>query len=196
MPASNSAVSVEEMKKGLYMCSAVTSTRCGGDLEDDHVPTLLFTAGTALAALCLKRAVLASLRKQCWQVWWVFVLLNAILLVVLLTSMRSSSTPGHRKSQDTESTDDGERTPKKQRKRKLRRCSGPPPAAVESARGEREESVCQEKDGWSGAGERDAVQEDDQGAVYEELSDEELNERVETFIATFRQHLVSDARRR
>ncbi|KAI3409398.1 uncharacterized protein J3R85_019405 [Psidium guajava] len=180
------------------MCSAARSAKCGGELEDDPVPTLLFTAGTALAALCLKRAVLASLGKQCWQVWWVFVLLNAILLVVLFTSMRSSSTPGHhRKNEESESDskDDGERTPKKQRKRKLRRCSGPP-AAVERARGEREESVCQEKDGWSGTEERDAVQEKDRAGVYEELSDEELNERVETFIATFRQHLASDARRR
>ncbi|XP_030469903.1 uncharacterized protein LOC115688272 [Syzygium oleosum] len=190
---------MEETRKGLYMFSAASSTRCGGELEDDPVPTLLFTAGTALAALCLKRAVLAFLGKQCWHVWWVFVLLNVILLAVLFTSMRSP--PGHRKNQESESKDDEERTSKKQRRRRSRRCSGSPPvaaataaaAAVETARGE---LVYQEEDGRSGTEEQDAAQEDDQAGAYEGLSDEELNERVETFIATFRQHLVSDARRR
>ncbi|KAI6700618.1 hypothetical protein NL676_014942 [Syzygium grande] len=185
---------MEETRKGLSMFSAARSTRCGGELEDDPVPTLLFTAGTALAALCLKRAVLAFLGKQCWHVWWVFVLLNVILLAVLFTSMRSP--PGHRKNQESESKDDGERTSKKQRRRRSRRCSRSPAAAaaaVETARGE---LVYQEEDGRSGTEEQDAAPEDDQAGAYEGLSDEELNERVETFIATFRQHLVSDARRR
>lgn len=109
------------------------------------------TAGTALAVLGLKRAVLAFLGKQCWHVWWVFVLLNVILLVVFFTSRRSSSTtPGHhRKNQESEPEDDGERTSKKQqRKRRSRRCSRSP--AVERARGEREESVYQETDGRAG----------------------------------------------
>ncbi|XP_010029253.2 uncharacterized protein LOC104419321 [Eucalyptus grandis] len=191
---------MEEAKRGLFMCSAARSTKCGdggGELDDDPVPTLLFTAGTALAVLGLKRAVLAFLGKQCWHVWWVFVLLNVILLVVFFTSRRSSSTtPGHRrKNQESEPEDDGERTSKKQqRKRKSRRCSRSP--AVERARGEREESVYEEKDGRSGTEEQDAAREDDQAGAYEGLSDEELNEKVESFIVTFRQHLVSDARRR
>ncbi|KAF8013031.1 hypothetical protein BT93_I1024 [Corymbia citriodora subsp. variegata] len=195
---------MEETKKGLFSCSAARSlTKCCGELDDDPVPTLLFTAGTALAALGLKRGVLAFLGKQCWQVGWVFVFLNVILLVVLFTSRRSSSTtPGHhRKDQESEPKDDGERTSKKkQRKRRLRRCSGTPAAeaeaAVERERGVGEEWVYQETDGRSVTEEQDAVREDDQAGAYEGLSDEELNERVETFIATFRQHLVSDARRR
>ncbi|KAK3413323.1 hypothetical protein EUGRSUZ_I01891 [Eucalyptus grandis] len=168
------------------MCSAARSTKCGdggGELDDDPVPTLLFTAGIVLAVLGLKRAVLAFLGKQCWHVWWVFVLLNVILLVVFFTSRRSSSTtPGHRrKNQESEPEDDGERTSKKQqRKRKSRRCSRSPA----------------ETDGRSGTEEQDAAREDDQAGAYEGLSDEELNEKVESFIATFRQHLVSDARRR
>lgn len=154
--------------------------------EVKEIYTVLFTAGTALLMACLKRAVMLMLIEQ-WRLW-VFLVLNLVLLAIFFTSMHSISRDeqtlqGHGNVQSKkgyggcEIVEDRSDNVKTERMRRHRQ------ECVEVL-------------------EAQILTENEQEGVVEEdceegprLSKEELNERAEAFIATFRQHLILDARK-
>lgn len=153
------------------------------DLEDDDIMnTVLFTAGAALLMACVKRAMITSLVEQYWRAW-VFLALNLVLLAIVFTSLRSAS------NENQECNDDHAEM-KIERNENKRHCTGS--AQAEDHCGHkvhRKKSDENEVDGV------DDPDEDHAGEAPMRLSKEELNERVETFIAMFRQHLASDAKK-
>lgn len=148
--------------------------------NDDYTRTALFTAGTALVAVCLKRAIVVFFTLRQWHLW-AFLLLNLLLLAILFTSAISAPS---RPSQGSES-DSGTSIRKAGRKRKNIRCGSTQPPMPSNY----------EEDGMKN--DCGVVIDSPRAKPMEEcgLSDEELNERVESFIASFRRQLVMDARR-
>ncbi|KAK9272307.1 hypothetical protein L1049_002678 [Liquidambar formosana] len=143
--------------------------------HEDCIHTVLIAAGTALLVACLKRAIMVSLVEQ-WRAW-VFVVLNVVLLAILFTSKRSIS------SEQQESNSSVEIHIEKKKERK--ECS--PLVAVEKS------SDCRKLyENRSKMNKRERLKD---GVELPRLSKEELNERAEAFIAMFRQHLVSDAKK-
>ncbi|GAV73079.1 DUF761 domain-containing protein, partial [Cephalotus follicularis] len=148
--------------------------------ENESVGTVLFTAGTVLLMAILKRFLVMFFIEQ-WRVW-IFLLLNIILLAIFITSMRSSS------SEIQESNNNVEMNI--QRKKWRKQCKLP--AKVEGCNDCQqlhETRDCEIKQKL----EHEHEQVEDNNSEPQRLSKEELNERVEAFIAMFRQHLVSDA---
>ncbi|XP_021905406.1 uncharacterized protein LOC110820276 [Carica papaya] len=137
--------------------------------EDESVYiTGLFTAGVVVLMAGLRRALVVFLVEQ-WREW-VFLLLNLVLLAIVFTS---TSTKSGQETQENAKKDEVEIQMKKK-------------AHFE------EPKICQElnrkRRSCEGGGEGEVEGE-------HKLSKEELNERAEAFIAMFRQHLVSDARK-
>ncbi|KAL3624193.1 hypothetical protein CASFOL_033009 [Castilleja foliolosa] len=144
---------------------------------EDQVKAVSFAAGMAACMACIQRAIAVSVFVH-WCVW-AFLTLNLLLLAILFIS-KSQKVPNDREccgGVDTDfkeekrreygqrgSTDGGENV-------KLRKSDVDP--AVDDMKSEEE-----------------GVKKDD----YDELSKEELNQRVDAFIAMFRKHLVSDAK--
>ncbi|XP_059452196.1 uncharacterized protein LOC132182857 [Corylus avellana] len=156
--------------------------------EDDTINTVLFTAGAALLMACLKRAMITCLVEQ-WRAW-VFLVLNLVLLAIFFTSIRSGAASNE--SQECNVDDVGLK--KTERKMSGRQCTWPAAAA----------QVEEHKDSCHKMYEKRSLGNDEQPAERVEddvvaeanpirLSKEELNKRAETFIAMFRQHLVTDA---
>lgn len=148
--------------------------------DDDIMHTVFFTAGAALLMACLKRAMITCLIEQ-WRAW-VFLALNLVLLAILFTSLRSSSNENQECNDHAEMKIDSNKN--------NRHCKG-------SAQAD-QEHCCKKVDGKkSDENEVDGEDPDQEqpGEAPMKLSKEELNERVETFIAMFRQHLVSDAKK-
>ncbi|KAI4347647.1 hypothetical protein L6164_008439 [Bauhinia variegata] len=149
--------------------------------EDDSVQTIVFTAGTILVMLGLKRFLVEQWRA------WVFLVLNLILLAIFFMSMMPSCwiMSTRREGNDQEG---------KVGKMKMKSSCGCP-RAEEGA----EEEFCKEQyriiDVNNEENEEEEEEDEDENEEEEEeVSKEELNERVEAFIAMFRQHLVSDAK--
>lgn len=166
------------------------------DFDDGNIYTILFTAGTALVTAGLKRAVMHFFIEQ-WRLW-VFLVLNLVLLAIFFTSMRSTKREAHQESENRVNImEERIRRPNKQSEPSQEDKEKDETVYkhnVESAEAESEYKSCNlhfESDN------ENVVDEEENEDEMEppRLSKEELNERVEAFIATFRQHLVSDARK-
>ncbi|KAK4417712.1 hypothetical protein Salat_2183900 [Sesamum alatum] len=149
---------------------------------EDRVKAVCFAAGTAALMACIERAVVVSVFVH-WRVW-AFLALNLLLLAILFTS--KSQTPS-----DDIVQEDGANSEITKKKKSIRQeCVLPPVSSngggemPKSAK--RGEAVEYEKE--------NSVEDDGKKEDNEQLSKEELNQRVEAFIAMFRQHLVSDAK--
>lgn len=162
------------------------------DFDDDFKLTALFTAGTAVFAVGLKRATVVFLLKQ-WQLW-IFLVLNLLLLAILFCSTRSRHGICSKEKTKTVAVMGSKRG----RKRSIR-------PNLESAKEEEEEEIVSTDDYsyklkesestihfWDN---RECLIGDETVDDVLVLSDEELNERVESFIASFKKQLVLDARK-
>lgn len=160
------------------MCKMLT----GEKGEEDRLRAVSFAAGTAAFMACIERAVMVSVFVH-WRVW-AFLALNLLLLAILFTS--KSQIP----LSQTQCKNGDDHAEVKRSKKRIRHYSqqpvstiaaeevAPPPPAAAA-----EEAVkCLEGDEIEGKLED-----------YDQLSEEELKQRVEDFIAMFRQHLICDA---
>ena len=148
--------------------------------KEDSIHTIVFTAGTFLLMVCLKRFLVEQWRA------WVFLVLNVILLAILFMSMK----PKWGQSSESESSVEEVKSDKKEKKN---------PFGGSQENGEGKE--CCKKQCWNSTNihDQNEVDEDEDEEEEEEeqvpmLSKEELNQRVEAFIAMFRQHLISDVK--
>ncbi|KAF5479521.1 hypothetical protein F2P56_000333 [Juglans regia] len=151
--------------------------------DDDIMNTVLFTAGAALLMACVKRAI-TSLVEQYWRAW-VFLALNLVLLAIVFTSLRSAS------NENQECNDDHAEM-KIERNENKRHCTGSAQADQDHC-GHKVHRKKSDENEIDGVDDPDEDHAGDQAPM--RLSKEELNERVETFIAMFRQHLASDAKK-
>ena len=142
-----------------------------GTNGNENVYTALFTAGIVLLLLCLKRALLLFLVEQ-WRAW-VFLVLNIVLLAIFFTSMNPNSSQISHQEISMKNGSKVEACKEDQLLKSKKR----------SKTEEAEEKL-----------EKEVVVEEENGEP-PKLSKEELNERVEAFIAMFRQHLALDARK-
>lgn len=153
--------------------------------EDNIHTTIVFTAGTFLLMVCLKRFLVEQWRA------WVFLVLNVILLAILFMSMRPCYW-----GQNSESDESSVEEAKNDKKEKMGQCD-------KCFQGIEEGKECYRKQSWTSTTTTTHVHiqnetyEDEEEEEEEQvlmLSKEELNERVEAFIAMFRQHLISDVK--
>ncbi|XP_017974782.1 PREDICTED: uncharacterized protein LOC18601377 [Theobroma cacao] len=151
---------------------------CQRGNANESVNTALFTAGLLLLMVCFKRDLPLFLVEQ-WRAW-VFLVLNLVLLAIFLTSVNPITS-----TQNPESKNNDEETKKQsgdcKSSNEVEACKQDP---VESNKRSNEAEGKLEKEA--------AVEQNNE---LPKLSKEELNERVEAFIAMFRQHLASDARK-
>ncbi|KAF7819651.1 putative transmembrane protein [Senna tora] len=145
--------------------------------EEDTIHTIVFTAGTVLLMVCLKRFLVEQWRA------WVFLILNLILLAILFMSMRPRSSANEGIVEEVKND-------KTKMKKRASECS----QEIE----ERKKDCCYKEQCWTSEFQNEGDEKEEEEVEVEEavprLSKEELNERVEAFITMFRQHLVSDAR--
>ncbi|KAG8635142.1 uncharacterized protein LOC122722261 [Manihot esculenta] len=142
--------------------------------EDDYTQKFVFAVVATVAMTCLKSILVMLFVKQ----WRALLILNIVLLAIFFTSIRSSS------SENQETRGNAEVNIQEQKRRK--HCGW---SAKAKAHKECNQEMSKRK--------RDAEEVKQTNRVdseHQKLSKEELNERVEAFIAMFRQHLVSDAR--
>ncbi|CAA0828456.1 Unknown protein [Striga hermonthica] len=148
-----------------------------GKREEDQIQAVSFAAGMAACMACVQRAILVSVFVH-WRIW-AFLALNLLLLVILFMS----------KFQKVRADRESSRNSDFEKEKN---------AKEESEVPELESSVdcgsCDEKEVEfpEVAVEGKTVNEEEEDE--DELSKEELNKRVEAFIAMFRQHLVCDAK--
>ncbi|KAK4426174.1 hypothetical protein Salat_1385900 [Sesamum alatum] len=147
--------------------------------EYDQLQAVWFAAGTAACIACVERAVVVSLFAH-WRVW-AFLALNLLLIAILFTS--KPHTPADEIDEETDN--DSEFDSKKRIRLQSR-----PVLSVNDGN----ESVKLLDSGMPTEYERSNVEDDGKEDGQEQLSKEELNQRVEAFITMFRQHLVSDAK--
>lgn len=178
--------------------------------EEENMCTSLLTAVVVLSMACLKHFSSVSYLIEQWRSL-VFLLLNIVLLAVYFTSTRPISGETH----DFKTRRGGRLRMmrgknNKYKKKKTRMVEEPacskqdflvvePKEVIKNCIVEETKRVCPEfketvKDCLFHKKEVDFNGEEDD-LEPGRLSNEELNERVEAFITTFRQHLVLDARR-
>ncbi|XWS40818.1 hypothetical protein CRYUN_Cryun17cG0028200 [Craigia yunnanensis] len=144
--------------------------------ENENVNTALFTAGIVLLLVCLKRALLLFLVEQ-WRAW-VFLVLNIVLLAIFFTSMNpNSSQVSHQEISKKKGNCNEVEAWKEDKLLKSKKRS-------KTEADDDEEKL-----------EKEVVVVEEENVELPKLSKEELNERVEAFIAMFRQHLALDARK-
>ncbi|KAF3444720.1 hypothetical protein FNV43_RR14413 [Rhamnella rubrinervis] len=167
-------------------------------LGDVYMHTVVLTAGIlAVLMACLKRAIMMLLLER-WRAW-VFLVLNLLLLAILFTSSFSSTS--NDQTQECSSSNHNERV-KNERKKKKRQwqCKKLSASGHEDDH-ERAAFIDEDMEAPTGSSrEEDHMEdvrpwkeEDMEAEAPNKLSKEELNERAEAFIITFRQHLVLDA---
>ncbi|XP_002517427.2 uncharacterized protein LOC8280609 isoform X1 [Ricinus communis] len=150
----------------------------GREHGDEYIHKTFIAAGTTLAMACLKRILVMFFVEQ-WRTR-VFLILNLVLLTILFTSIRSSSSENDQESKDTPEM-------KTQENKKRNECG----LSTKDKPHQESHKLCKRtKDAHEVEQEHIKVDIEAQ-----KLSQEELNERAEAFIAMFRQHLVSDARK-
>lgn len=174
-------------------------------VEEENMCTSLLTAFVVLSMACLKHFYSVSYLIEKWRSL-VFLLLNVVLLAVYFTSTRPISC----ETRDLKTRRGSRMRMVRRKTRKTRMveepaCSGQdflvvePMEVIKNCVVEETKRVCPEfeetvkgcllhKKEVESNGEEDDFEPG-------RLSNEELNERVEAFITTFRQHLVLDARR-
>ncbi|XP_057443548.1 uncharacterized protein LOC130735639 [Lotus japonicus] len=149
---------------------------CERETKEDCIHTILFTAGTFLLMVYLK-----SFLVEQWRAW-VFLILNVILLAILFMSMRPVSWDRSAESEsDVEEVKDDD-------KEKRRPCVCSSQEIEEGKECHKDVHVLQSET------EEDEEEEEEEEEQVPMLSKEELNARVEAFIAMFRQHLISDVK--
>ncbi|KAG2261307.1 hypothetical protein Bca52824_068386 [Brassica carinata] len=166
--------------------------------------TSLLTAFVVLSMACLKHFYSVSYLIEQWRSL-VFLLLNIVLLAVYFTSTRPIS--GETRDFKTRSGS-RMRMVRRKKSRKTRMVEEPscykqdflvvePKEVIKNCVVEEKKRVCPEFEETV----KDCLlqkkynEEEEDEIEPGRLSNEELNERVEAFITTFRQHLVLDARR-
>ncbi|XP_011085788.1 uncharacterized protein LOC105167685 isoform X1 [Sesamum indicum] len=147
--------------------------------EYDQLQAVWFAAGMAAFIACIERAAVESLFTH-WRVW-AFLALNLLLLAILFTS--KSQIPANEIDEETDA--DLEINSKK----RIRLQSRPVISVNDGS-----ENVKLLNSGECPEYERSNVEDHGKEEAQEQLSKEELNQRVEAFITMFRQHLVSDAK--
>ncbi|CAN8266072.1 unnamed protein product [Cochlearia groenlandica] len=172
------------------------------DVEEENMCTSLLTAFVVLTLACLKHFSSVSYLIEQWRSL-VFLLLNFVLLAVYFTSTRDFK--ARRGSRFRMAR--GKRNKKSKKTKTMEEQACPdqefsvvePKEVIKYCVVEETKRVCPEieeavKDC---SFHKKAVEFNGKGEEFEtgRLSNEELNEKVETFIKTFRQHLVLDARR-
>ncbi|XWS30306.1 hypothetical protein CRYUN_Cryun24cG0105900 [Craigia yunnanensis] len=163
-----------EEKKDYYSCQRGTN-------GNENVNTALFTAGIVLLLVCLKRTLLLFLVEQ-WRAW-VFLVLNIVLLAIFFTSMNpNSSQISH---QEISMKNDEEMKKKRGNGNEIEACKED--QLLKSKKRSQTEKAEEKL-------EKEVVVEEEK-VEPPKLSKDELNERVEAFIAMFRQHLALDARK-
>lgn len=150
------------------------------EFNEDSIQTIMFTLGTFLLMVCLK-----SFLVEKWRAY-MFLILNVILLAILFMSMK----PNYWNSRNLESESNVEEVKIDDKLKK---------SACESSQEIEEKKECYKQQCWTSTNhvhvenEIDEEEEEEDEHV-EVLSKEELNERVEAFIAMFRKHLISDVK--
>ena len=155
------------------------------DGGEDRLRAVSFAAGTAAFMACIERAFMVSVFMH-WRVW-AFLALNLLLLAILFTS----------KSQNAESNqiqcknggDEAEVKRSKKTRHRHRKQLLPTEKCVVAATEEAPPPPPREVEVENGENEIEGKLDE-----YDELSEEELKQRVENFIAMFRQHLICDAK--
>ncbi|KAG4969801.1 hypothetical protein JHK85_036222 [Glycine max] len=157
--------------------------------KEDSMHTIVFTAGTFLLMVCLKHFLVEQWRA------WVFLILNVILLAILFMSMRPAKLEEDHSSESESSVEEVKSDNKLEKKWPsggsqeetekgkdcyIKQCCSSSSSTYALVENEREDDEEEEEE-----------EEEEQVPV---LSKEELNERVEAFIAMFRQHLISDVK--
>lgn len=146
----------------------------GDKRKEDHLTAVWFAAGTAASVACIERAIVVSLFTH-WRVW-VFLALNLLLLAILFTSR---SEPQYSNGVDDQN---GISNTKLNMKKRRQQCQSLDNGHIK---------LHMNEDSME-AKMKIAEPKEIQEAQYQ-LTKEELNQRVEAFIAMFRQHLVFDA---
>ncbi|GFP79299.1 hypothetical protein PHJA_000073400 [Phtheirospermum japonicum] len=142
---------------------------------EDQIKAVGFAAGMAACMACIQRAIVVSVLVH-WRVW-AFLALNLLLLAILFIS-KFQTIPIDRECCGGDSDF-------KKREKRRKRISMDGGEKVKLLPKSDVDPVTDEM-----KNEGDDIKKDD----YDELSEEELNRRVEAFIAMFRQHLASDAK--
>lgn len=164
-------------------------------MRGDHheLQAVWFAAGTAAFIACIERAVVVSLFTH-WHVW-AFLALNLLLLAILFTSSRPQiqskiQIDSREDEDDASQLINGKSTISEDQCRPLISNTRKAKQLCEIGVVESEKKLA-EIDNTISTGETDEKRE---GHDYQ-LSKEELNQRVEAFIAMFRkQYLVSDVK--
>lgn len=159
--------------------------------KKENVNTALFTAGIAFLLVCLKRALLLFLVQQ-WRAW-VFLVLNLVLLAIFFTSMNPNSS---QISQQEMNKNEEEMKKKRGNFNEVEACT-----EDQQQQHQQQQQVVSNSKQISKSEEveemveKEVMVEEEENIETLKLSKEELNERVEAFIAMFRQQLALDARK-
>ncbi|KAL2335587.1 hypothetical protein Fmac_016800 [Flemingia macrophylla] len=148
---------------------------------EDSMHTIVFTAGTFLLMVCLKHFLVEQWRA------WVFLFLNVILLAILFMSMRPSESSVEEvkgENKEKKRPSGGSQETEEGKECSIKQCC----SSISSG------NTCVDVENEIIEGNDDDDDEDEEEEQVQVLSKEELNERVEAFIAMFRQHLISDVK--
>ncbi|CAL5185811.1 unnamed protein product [Lathyrus oleraceus] len=160
------------------------------EFNEDSIQSIMFTLGTFLLMVCLKSFLVEKWRS------YVFLFLNVILLAILYMSMK----PNYWSSRNLENVSDVEDVKNDEKEKKMA-------CELSQEREIEEDKECYKTQCWSRSSNSSTSShhhvdveneidedddEEDEDEHVEVLSKEELNERVEAFIAMFRKHLISD----
>ncbi|XP_058773187.1 uncharacterized protein LOC131647296 [Vicia villosa] len=156
------------------------------EFNEDSIQSIMFTLGTFLLMVCLKSFLVEKWRS------YVFIILNVILLAILYMSMNPNYCSS--RNLENESTVEDVKNDDKEKKR-----------VCEISQEIEEDKECYKKQSWNSTisstsnihhvnveNEIDENDDEKEDEHVEVLSKEELNERVEAFIAMFRRHLILD----
>ncbi|XP_058753833.1 uncharacterized protein LOC131627013 [Vicia villosa] len=170
-----------EMKKS--ECERETKEE---EFNEDSIESIIFTLGTFLLMVCLKSFLVEKWRS------YVFLFLNVTLLAILYMSMK----PNYWSKRNLEYESNVEEVKNGDKEKK---------GACEFSQEIEEDKECYKKQCWNSTSSststihyvdvENEIDENDDGEEDEHvevLSKDELNERVEAFIAMFRKHLISD----
>ncbi|KAL1538633.1 hypothetical protein AAHA92_27353 [Salvia divinorum] len=161
----------------------------GGDGEEQRLRAVSFAAGTAAFMACVERACMVSVFMH-WRVW-AFLALNLLLLAILFTSKSQNAEPSQLRCKNGA----GEELKRSRKTRHRQRNQLTPASSGCAAEKCAVAEVAAEEAPPQPAAEGE-VENRIEGKLddYDELSEEELKQRVENFIAMFRQHLICDAK--
>ncbi|XP_057737652.1 uncharacterized protein LOC130954894 [Arachis stenosperma] len=159
-----------------WECETSSEEEEHNNSNEDNVHTVAFALGTVVLMVCLKRFLVEQWRA------WVFLLLNVILLAIFFMSTKKP-----RWSVQTQESQNRIQPIKTH----LKKDSVPPRSEESKECSENNVSANKKMDGDE---DKDEGEEEEEEEAVAALSKEELNERVEAFIAMFRQHLISDVK--